>query len=99
MTPFTATIRNTEGKVIQEIEVEIEAEVDEASGWPDIYAVWLDDVNLLTSADWKLVAFGQWIAEQAERDESFVERHLDREGYVYRGLGGNDPDGHWSVRA
>ena len=64
MTPFTAKTKH-QGQGRSEIEVEIEAEVDELR-WPDIYAVWLDDVNLLKSPTGSL-AFGQWIAEQARR--------------------------------
>ena len=94
-----------------EIDVELEVTVVSDGGeMPRVQvdAVWLDAwkreamrahevgaVDLLASSSRALKALGESIKAQAEADEGFCEGEIEQAGWVYRGLGGNDPDGHW----
>lgn len=78
-----------------EIEFEIECEIDLETGYPMIHGVYLDNVSLLGHHNPVLNALGHWVHDKAQTDSGFGDRARDEHGIYYRGMGGNDPDGHW----
>ena len=67
-----------------------------------VVAVYVEDntgrVDLLTHDDLLSVGIGRRVKAAAEADEWLWERAVREEGFEYRGLGGNDPDGRWVRR-
>ena len=53
------------------------------------------DINMMISKSPTIRAIGCDIASEAESSEWLHEQVLTEEHIVYRGLGGNDPDGHF----
>ncbi len=80
-----------------ECEVELSVELDASVPMVSVDAVYVDGKNLLHgSALTKSIAAE--IANAAENDEVLQALAVADEGFTYRGLGGNDPDGRF-VRA
>ncbi|MBN7764121.1 hypothetical protein JYP52_23615 [Nitratireductor aquibiodomus] len=85
--------------VVYDLECEIELSVELDAGVPmvSVDAVYVDGKNLFHgSALTKSIAVE--IANAAENDEALKALAVSDEGFTYRGLGGNDPDGRY-VRA
>ncbi len=98
---YTHSVKDENGTpLIHDIDIALEVEVSLAGGSPEmeIRGVWIDDTDLLKSKSPTIRAIACQIVEDAENDDDTVERALEDAGIVYRGLGGNDPDGHWIRR-
>lgn len=86
--------------IAYDIEVEVELSVEWDGGEPivSVDGVFKDGQNLfLGSSLARLIAAE--IADAAEDDSDLIARAIADEGFVYRGLGGLDPDGHFIRRA
>ncbi|PWJ81519.1 hypothetical protein C7441_11051 [Pseudaminobacter salicylatoxidans] len=82
--------------VIYDIECEIELSVVPDAGAPQVSVdgVYVDGKNLFAgSAISKAIAAE--IANAAVDDDDLTARAIEDEGFVYRGLGANDPDGRY----
>ena len=42
-----------------------------------------------------MVRLGNWATETLLADDGFIEKARNEAGFVYVGMGGNDPDGHF----
>lgn len=62
--------------------------LDEGFGWKKAGAV-----NLLTTDEPLLKLLGKYVFAAVESDQDWQAEQLEESGWVYRGLGGNDPDG------
>lgn len=93
-----------------DVEVEASATIAGGEPEITIWAVYMDmwhregfpsrcvedgKIDLLTSDDPLLNALGHRIANEARESEWFTDRLIEEAGIMYRGLGGNDPDGRW----
>lgn len=107
---FTYAMKYDKGFIGPEYDVEVVADASVVSGEPafDVHAVYLDTwhreglrcvadgrVNLLNNMDPLLCGLGRRIATAALDNETFTDRLIEEAGIMYRGLGGNDPDGRW----
>ncbi|CAN0653143.1 conserved protein of unknown function [Nitratireductor aquimarinus] len=82
--------------VVYDLECEVELSVELDAGVPmvSVDAVYVDGKNLFHgSALTKSIAAE--IANAAENDEALQALAVADEGFIYRGLGGNDPDGRF----
>ena len=95
---YTHTVRDENGTaIIHDFEVELDVDVSLAGGSPEmeIRGVWAEDTNILRSKSPTLRAIACQIIEDAESDDAVIEKALESAGIIYRGLGGNDPDGYY----
>lgn len=85
--------------IAYDIEVEVELSVELDAGVPTVTVdgVYLDGQNLFTGTA-LTQSIAAEIANAAEDDDDLCERAIAAEGFIYRGMGGNDPDGRF-VRA
>lgn len=82
--------------IVYDIECEVELSVELDAGVPviSVDGVYLDGQNLFAgTALTKSIAAE--IANAAEADDDLCERAIAAEGFIYRGMGGNDPDGRF----
>lgn len=95
----TITDEKLDLDVVIDLECEVEVSVELDAGVPTVTvdAVYVGGRNLFdgTALTQSIAAE---IANAAEDDDALCERAIADEGFVYRGLGGNDPDGRF-VRA
>lgn len=88
-------------KTIVDFECEVEISLD-AAGGPVVDGVYLEGKSLL-AGDVHSKWLGKLVADAAERNLEtggwLVEKVMDAEGIVYRGLGGTDPDDHYALVA
>ncbi len=99
--PFCPTIHDEALGIdtIYDVECEVELSVELDAGVPAVTVdgVYLNGKNLF-AGNALSKALAAEIANAAEADDDLISRAIAGEGYVYRGLGGNDPDGRF-VRA
>jgi len=82
--------------IAYDIEVEVELSVELDAGVPTVTVdgVYLDGQNLFTGTA-LTQSIAAEIANAAEDDDDLCERAIAAEGFIYRGMGGNDPDGRF----
>lgn len=97
---YTAQLSNGPALIFPDVECELDisTECSVADFDMTVVAVLIDGADLLKSHDAAFKAIGLKIASQAEEDDDLIAEVMAAEGVSYRGLGGNDPDGHY-VRA
>tara|TARA_R110000822_G_scaffold11505_10_gene42036 strand:+ start:375 stop:662 length:288 start_codon:yes stop_codon:yes gene_type:complete len=84
--------------VFADLEVEIDANLAlKRFSEPEVTvcAVWSNEIDLLTAVDPIVKAIGEQIAKAAPDNQKFIQELFEQEVVLYRGLGGNDPDGHY----
>lgn len=59
---------------------------------PPAHGEWIDLMRSKLALHQQIAAY---IVAEAEEDDGLAEKIMVEEGIVYRGLGGNDPDGHF----
>ncbi|MGB3833769.1 MAG: hypothetical protein WA975_18110 [Mesorhizobium sp.] len=83
--------------VLYDLECEVELSVELDAGVPQISvdAVFIDGKNLF-AGNALSKAIAAEIANAAEDDDDLASRAIEDEGFSYRGLGANDPDGFYA---
>lgn len=85
------------GKVISEVEVELECTVDCIDGEPVVMVAGIhvdgDRLPMAGTDEWAAIA--RLAVRQAEADPDLVNQVLDDEGWHWRGRGALDPEGEW----
>lgn len=89
------------GKVISEVEVELECTVDCIDGEPVVMVAGIyvdgDRLPIVGAGEWAAIA--RLAVRQAEADPDLVRQVLDDEGWSWRGRGALDPEGKWRCAA
>lgn len=101
--PYTCTITDkaTGTELLADVECRLDVRLDVEFGEPVavIERVLFGDFDALTSGDVLTEALALRISCIAEDDPSVLDDAIEADGdVVYRGLGGNDPDGYWTRR-
>lgn len=100
--PFCHTVRDEHLGVAlaYDVECEIELSVEMDGGVPivSVDGVYIDGRSLYHGGPLAAL-IASAIANAAEDDDDLICRAIEDEGFVYRGMGGNDPDGHFTRRA
>lgn len=98
---YTAQLSDGPALIFPDVECELDISTECSGAEFDmtVVAVLIDGADLLKSRDAAFKAIGLKIAAQAEEDDDLINAVMTAEGISYRGLGGNDPDGHFVRRA
>lgn len=98
---YTAQLSDGPALIFPDVECELDISTECSGAEFDltVIAVLIDGADLLKSRDAAFKAIGLKIAAQAEEDDDLINAVMTAEGISYRGLGGNDPDGHFVRRA
>jgi hypothetical protein len=100
---YTTDVKDENGvTIIPDLDVELDLTVTLSGGelTIEVVGVYMNthdeakDINMMISKSPTIRAIGCDIAGEAESDPYIIQTVMQEEGYAYRGLGGNDPDGH-----
>lgn len=82
--------------IAHDIDCEVEVSVEFNGDTPDVSvdAVYIGETNLF-SGDTLAKMIAAQIADAWVDDDANIDRLYEDEGIVYRGMGENDPDGHY----
>ena len=98
MYDFTHTIRDEIlGIEITYLDCEVDADAELIHGEPVIYVygVYVDGKNLFEGTD-RSKSLAADIAATFQEDDYYAGLVIENSDIVYRGSGGNDPDGHYA---
>lgn len=83
--------------LIFDVECELDVSVELDAGVPrvEVDAIYIDGVDILRSRSTLFRIMAATIKTKAEDDDGVLTEAMENDGISYRGLGGNDPDGHF----
>jgi len=100
--PFCAELRLPNGHVANHLDCELDCTIEDDDGTADpflsVERIYVDGHRIpmlenYSPSMWGYIA--DQIKKQAEADTDLFTTVAEAEGWTYRGLGGNDPDGCW----